>query len=608
MSHLPFTLLAYLLNSISVTVDKFLLTKSIPDPLAYVFFFSCYSLIALFAIPFTHIPSTQAFLLASTSTLLWTTGAYLMFKALQMGHISRVIPLIGTLIPLFLLTEAVFNHTINLDQVWAVVILVLGMVFLTFHDWRGRFTLKELSLEIFSALLFAISYLILRQAYLQQDFLTVFVWSRLILIPIGVVIFLVPTLHQRVFSQNKGPKINFLSKTGALFLGGQAAGGSAELLLTFSVSLATPALVNSLQGSQYAFLFVLSLFLSHKFPQIYKERLTKSIFLYKIIGILLIGLGLYILAFAQTQPQNQALGVTYSPRYAQDLGLDPKKTFAQMFSDLNIKYVRLPLYWDEVEKTPGKYDLFQLDYYLTLAQKQNAKVIPVLGMKVPRWPECFIPKFDQGLSTSERHARVLELLKAEVLELKDYPSIEAWQVENEPLLAYGVCPKPDQNFLHQEVNLVRSLDSTHPILISDSGELSTWTEAMQTGDWFGITMYRTVWDKTFGFFNYPIPSFAYEWKKNLAQLFAPQNKHSMIVELQAEPWAPNYLDLPQLPLAEQLTLFPPERLNQNLEFAQKTNFERVYLWGVEWWYLMQKLDHSEYLETTKTLFNSKPTE
>ena len=78
---------------------------------------------------------------------------------------------------------------------------------------------------------------------------------------------------------------------------GQAVGGASELLITFSVSLATPALVNSLQGSQYLFLFIASLFLGKKFPEIFKEQHTYLKTAFKILGIICIAVGLYLLAF-----------------------------------------------------------------------------------------------------------------------------------------------------------------------------------------------------------------------------------------------------------------------------------------------------------------------
>lgn len=299
MNHLPFTLLAYFFNALSVLSSKFLLQKAIPDPLIYIFYISLVSFLAVLAIPFTHTPTLEVFNLASASTLLWTLGAYLMFKALKIGSVSRVIPVIGTLIPLILLFFASGNQAISLTQTWAVWFLITGMVFLTLPEWRLSFGIKEIILEISSAAVFALSYIILRSAYLESDFFSVLVWSRLILLPLGILIILIPHLRRKIFDSN-GPKINFFSGSGLIFLGGQFSGAFSELLLLFSISLANPALVNSLQGTQYVFLLIFAIFLSRKYPAIFAEKHSFPAILLKIIGIGLIGTGLYLLTFIKS--------------------------------------------------------------------------------------------------------------------------------------------------------------------------------------------------------------------------------------------------------------------------------------------------------------------
>lgn len=299
MSHLPFTLFAYFLNSVAVLVDKFLLTKHNLDPLIYIFYISLFSLLALLFLPFVEMPGIEIIALSSLSTILWTLGAYMMYKALQFGRASRVIPIIGTLIPILLLAEAIVAHTVNDSQIVAVILLVFGLIFLTFPDWQGKITKKELNFEILSSVLFAVSYLVLREAYLQENFLSVLVWSRMILIPLGTLLLIIPHTRHIVLTR-KGPKINFTSKTGMLFLVGQAAGGTSELLLTFSIYLATPALVNSIQGSQYAFLFLFSLILARRLPSVFEESFSGLVLIQKFLGLALIGFGLYFLAFNST--------------------------------------------------------------------------------------------------------------------------------------------------------------------------------------------------------------------------------------------------------------------------------------------------------------------
>ncbi|MCL5784356.1 MAG: hypothetical protein M1142_03320 [Patescibacteria group bacterium] len=303
MSHLPFTLLAYFLNALAVLANKFLLSNIIPDPLVYIFYISLASLLAIVALPFTRVPGLEVFTLASVSTLLWTTGAYFMYKALKIGAVSRVIPIIGTLIPLILLIFASETRSITLPQTWAIWTLIVGMLFLTLPDWRLKLTAGEIIFEVLSAGFFAVSYIILRQAYLQFDFFSVLVWSRLILLPLTIIMVAIPTLRSKIINSSSSLSsrtrsgIHFFSKTGLIFIGGQISGAASELLILFSISLANPALVNSLQGVQYVFLLIFGFILSKKYPAIFQERYTPLVLISKAAGIALIGIGLYQLAF-----------------------------------------------------------------------------------------------------------------------------------------------------------------------------------------------------------------------------------------------------------------------------------------------------------------------
>lgn len=282
MIHLPFTLLGYFFNALSVLANKFLLNKSIPDPLLYVFYISLFSLLALFFLPFTLPPTLWVLLLASLSTIFWTLGTYLMFGVLKLGQVSRVIPIIGTLIPLILLIFA--YQAISQTQIWAVLLLILGLIFLTILDWQGKLKKAELGFEFLSAVSFAFAYILLRQAYLSFDFLSVLVWSRLILIPPIAVILAFPNLRRKIVIT--GRKLNLFSASGLIFLGGQALGVMSEVLILFSIYLANPALVNSLAGTQYVFLFILA-----------REKYSLANLVTKFAGIGLIGAGLYLLAF-----------------------------------------------------------------------------------------------------------------------------------------------------------------------------------------------------------------------------------------------------------------------------------------------------------------------
>ncbi|MBI2600989.1 DMT family transporter [Candidatus Daviesbacteria bacterium] len=605
MSHLPFAIVAYFLNAVAVTINKFLLVRHIPDPLVYIFYFSLVSLIALAALPFTSIPPPFPLFLASISTLLWTTGAYFMFKALQKGHVARVIPIIGTLIPLVLLGHAITEETVKIDEVWAVITLILGLIFLTLPDWKVGISKKEVFYEIASSILFAYSYILIRQAFLQHDYTSVFIWSRIILLPLGLVIVLVPSLRKRILSGNNNPNFKLISFAGLLFIASQIAGGSSELLIIFSVALANPAVVNSLQGTQYIFLFVFSLMLARKYPQIFKESFSKLNLLGKLFGIILIGFGLYILSFTDFAKPKVEFGVSFSPRYAQSLELNPEQTFVDMLDNLNVKLVRLPVYWDEVEKVKGQKDFSKLDFYLQESLKKDVKVVLVVGFKQPRWPECFTPQWAANLSRTDKNEQILKLVNEEINYFKKYPNIIYWQVENEPFVPFGLCIPPDDissKLLEQEINTVKSLDD-RKIMVTDSGELSTWIQARKRADILGTTFYKTVWNPYFGLVDYPFPSVFYSLKANISKFIAGKLKQEILIsELQAEPWITGHQSVKDVPIDQLTKQFSVSKFSKNITFVKDIGFDKALLWGVEWWYFMKENGRPEYLEYAKTLF------
>jgi drug/metabolite transporter (DMT)-like permease len=612
MNYLPISIAAYLLNSVSILANKFLLTKSVQHPLAYVFYISASSLLALLVIPYlfftgTPIPDSNTLALASISTLSWTIGAYFLFAALRSGLADRVSPIIGTLTPIFLLIYYyLFSHSISLNETWGASLMTGGLLVLILPYLRSKpdshaqlSKTRELFFEIMSGLFFAISYILLKEVYNHTDFLSGLAYSKLILLPLILIILFVPALKRTVFTSNKD-KFSLISKTGLLFIGSQIAGGASQVLISLGISLANPALVNSLQGVQYAFLFIFSLLLANKFPKIFTERLTKKLVLQNTIGILLIAGGLYMLAFANTQPKNATLGVTYSPRYAQTLGLNPKTTYIQVLDDLNLKTVRLPVYWDQIQKDPGHFDFTELDYYFKQAEQRKVKVTLVIGYKVPRYPECYIPSWASKYTKEQFDMALYQELQVVADHYKNSPAMDVWQIENEPLFPFGVCPKVDFNRLKQEVATVHRADPKHQVMITESGEFGLWLTTAKTADIVGTTLYRRTLAPYLPEFKSPLPPFFYQFKAMTVRFFHP-GKKIYVSELQAEPWSNSPLQTTTY--SYQTKAFPLADLEDNVKFSKEAGFDTIYLWGVEWWYYLKAQGHPEYTQKAVLIFN-----
>lgn len=336
------------------------------------------------------------------------------------------------------------------------------------------------------------------------------------------------------------------------------------------------------------------------------DLLKKALFiLLSSAFIILILLFFFELLFNVTYqfPKKIDFGVTFSQKYARQLSLDWRELYLKILDELSVKKIRISSYWDEIEKNPTEFDFEELDFMVSEAKKRNVLVILVVGEKQPRWPECHTPSWARNLTKEDRQQKILEFMKKVIQRYNDEQQIWAFQVENEPLLPiFGDCiDKPDTNFLKREVVFVRSLTDKQ-LIISDSGELGNWILPMQLSDVFGTTLYRVVYNDITGYTYYPLMSYLYNFKSAIVRkLFAPQNLKTIIIELQGEPWS-HENNLEKVSLTTQTNKFSPEKFKEYINFAKKTGFDEMYLWGVEWWYWISQRGYPQYWEYAKELF------
>lgn len=327
-----------------------------------------------------------------------------------------------------------------------------------------------------------------------------------------------------------------------------------------------------------------------------------------ILGIIIFILALTALGYAAGPATEQPVwGINFSPTHARGLGFEPTELFEQMLDELQVKHVRLPLYWNEFETQPNHYDFTEISNLLDIAKERDVKIILALGRKLPRWPECHEPEGFKTMNQEQQDAAAeLQILTA-VRTLESDPTIIAWQLENEPFFEYGQdCPVINRDLYKKELATIREWDSLkRPVIGTDSGEKGAWLPTAWTGvDIMGATMYRQVYlDKEQRYTTYPLPAWTYRVKAGWVRMFSSANR-TFGVELQAEPWFAGTGPV-QTPLAEHQRLMNSEILLNNIEYAKASGLEQHYFWGAEWWYWMAKTHNDNSLiETVKPLFRS----
>lgn len=326
------------------------------------------------------------------------------------------------------------------------------------------------------------------------------------------------------------------------------------------------------------------------------------------LGVKIIILFLMVVFLAQKEvPETITYGMSFNTLYARELGLDWQETYNAIVDDLGVRHLRLAAHWPMVEPVAGTYNFTELDYQIKKAEEVGAEVILGVGRRLPRWPECHVPDWAAALTEETRNKAQLDYMRAVVERYKDSPAITYWQVENEPFLevfAFEHCGFLDTDFLEQEIALVKEIDSSRPILVTDSGNLGLWYGAYKRGDAFGTSVYVHFWNPEIGQFRTLLPPFVYRVKENILA-FIYGEKPTFLIELSAEPWL--IAPIATVPIDVQFSRMDTEKFADILEYARETRYDKQYLWGAEWWYWLLLQGHEEMWNMGKTLYPASQT-
>lgn len=340
---------------------------------------------------------------------------------------------------------------------------------------------------------------------------------------------------------------------------------------------------------------------------------------------------LYLLSL-RLVPEKITYGVSFSKFHADELNLDWKETYLAILDNLGVRHLRLSAHWPMLEPQEGEFNFSELDFQISEAEKRGADIILAIGRRLPGWPECHEPEWVQNQKSnipwpsatagsgagknqndplrpqSEasklkfQNDQVLSYVKAVVEHYKDIPAIKYWQVENEVFLTFfsrANCGELDSSFLDEEIAMVKKLDPTRSVLITDSGEFGDWFRAYKRSDVFGTSMYLYIWNRKIGPFRYPITPGFFRLKRNLTEWIWGQ-KPSLIIELSTEPWL--IQPIVTAPINVLQDRMGVDKFEEMIKFAQKSSFDLQYLWGAEWWYWMKKQGYPTHWEMAKSLF------
>ncbi len=287
-----FSILAALTWAVVNVVDKYVLTKWNVKPVVPVMVSGILGLLASFLVYLLRGFSELSLLniaLSLTAGILYLLAIFLYFKSAKIEEISRVVPLFYLTSLFVAILAAVFlGEIFTPTKYFGIFLLVVGAILLSSRNLVRVSVGKALWLMTLASLMLSITTVITKYLLKFAHFWTVFSYTR-----IGAALGLVPVFcfnlhHFFSVTKERGKRVvATISLNESLNLLG-------ILLVTVAMAMGPVTLVNALSSVQPFFVLLLTVVLSVFYPRVLKEEVDRSTVLSKLVAIILMFLGAFL--------------------------------------------------------------------------------------------------------------------------------------------------------------------------------------------------------------------------------------------------------------------------------------------------------------------------
>ncbi|MGZ8897132.1 MAG: EamA family transporter [Halobacteriota archaeon] len=291
-----FALLSSVLISGVNIIDKILISDYKIPPLVYVLVISATSLMPLVTLAFFHLTPLPLGILAFTILVgfvrIYFTLPY--FKALMVEEVSRVIPLLQ-LTPVFvlILSSVVLHEALRPQDYVAFGLLVLGGTLFAIRLTKGIRISLAFYLMILASFLLALYSVALKYLFSVQDFYTIFIWVQIA----GFITFFqfIPFMP---FRSSLVTTYKITSrKIGIIIVAEQAVAYVSLFAYNYAIAHGPITLISSVGATQPLFVLLFATILSYRFPRVLREELTRMDVALKVLGLIAIFAGTYLIQF-----------------------------------------------------------------------------------------------------------------------------------------------------------------------------------------------------------------------------------------------------------------------------------------------------------------------
>jgi drug/metabolite transporter (DMT)-like permease len=222
-----FAIAGYTLLAGESVLSKFLVTARLKNWQLYTFYIGLFSSFVLVFTPFGfEWRGPEAFLVAIFSGFLFYLALAFLFQSLITSSAVRVYVLFGATMTL----STVFFARVMLDEkiipqsLWGICFLLAGSLLISFKHYK-KALFNNWQRTILAGVLAAFSYVVLKYAYNQQNFVSGYVISRMGISVSALLSLALPSFRKKIFSDfRKGKKKDHIKN----FFGSIAAKSVAE--------------------------------------------------------------------------------------------------------------------------------------------------------------------------------------------------------------------------------------------------------------------------------------------------------------------------------------------------------------------------------------------
>lgn len=290
-----FAIIATLIWSVGAILVKFVRANYIKSPISYIMLGWPITLLSPILLLFGEfkLPSLKIIIYIFITAITALIGYWLYLKAISKEEVSRIVTLQGLGPLVMLILSTIFlREVLTIKDYLAFPLIIAGSMLISVRRIKDRFRVsKGFILILLSITAFSIHNLFLKFAA-EVNFVTMIILRQAWILAIIII----TLLSSKIIREKTKQDLKQLNKKKlTIFYIAELCGITGVVFSYLAIQRGAVSLVALVQSTQALFVLGLTILLSIFIPKILKEEVTKKTITFKIVSVLLMMVGLYLI-------------------------------------------------------------------------------------------------------------------------------------------------------------------------------------------------------------------------------------------------------------------------------------------------------------------------